>query len=93
MEREGGTSTSERIGYGFRLCTSRRPADADLGALVSFFEREKDRFERDPKAARTFLGLPDPEPAGGEPESPAAAASLAMVANVLLNLDATLTRE
>jgi hypothetical protein len=93
MEREGGASSSERIGYGFRLCTSRQPAAADLGALVAFFEREKDRFERDPKAARSFLGLPDPEPAGGEPDSPAGAAGLAMVANVLLNLDTTLTRE
>jgi hypothetical protein len=37
--------------------------------------------------------LPEPVPGSVLPESPAEAAALTMVANVLLNLDATITRE
>ena len=41
MAREGGTRAAERIAYGHRLCTARRPAEPDLDALVAFFGREK----------------------------------------------------
>jgi hypothetical protein len=72
MAREGGPSLAERIGYGYRVCTARRPAGADLEALVALHARE---------AARLGAGAAAEE------------AALASVASVLLNLDATLTRE
>jgi len=93
MAREGGTRAAERIAYGHRLCTARRPEAADLDALVAFFGREEARFAGDAAAARAVAGLPEPVPGSVEPESPAGAAALTMVANVLLNLDATITRE
>jgi Protein of unknown function (DUF1553)/Protein of unknown function (DUF1549) len=93
MAREGGTRAAERIAYGHRLCTARRPAEPDLDALVAFFGREKARFAGDAAAARSVAGLPEPGPGSVEPESPAEVAALTMVANVLLNLDATVTRE
>ena len=93
MAREGGTRAAERIAYGHRLCTARRPAEPDLDALVAFFGREKARFAGDAAAARSVAGLPEPVPGSVEPESPAEVAALTMVANVLLNLDATVTRE
>jgi hypothetical protein len=93
MAREGGTRAAERIAYGQRLCTARRPAEPDLEALVAFFGREKARFAGDAAAARAVAGLPEPVPGSALPESPAEAAALTMVASVLLNLDATITRE
>ena len=93
MAREGGPRTAERIAYGHRLCTARRPAEPDLDALVAFFGREKARFAGDAAAARSVAGLPEPVPGSVLPESPAEAAALTMVASVLLNLDATITRE
>ncbi|HEY7923516.1 MAG TPA: PSD1 and planctomycete cytochrome C domain-containing protein [Vicinamibacteria bacterium] len=93
MAREGGTRAAERIAYGQRLCTARRPAEPDLDTLVAFFGREKARFTGDAAAARSVAGLPEPVPGSVLPESPAEAAALTMVANVLLNLDATITRE
>jgi hypothetical protein len=93
MAREGGTRTAERIAYGHRLCTAQQPAAADLDALLAFFAREQARFAGDAAAARALVGLPPPEPGGLEPEGPTEQAALTMVANVLLNLDATLTRE
>jgi hypothetical protein len=72
MAREGGAALDERIGYGYRVCTARRPAPADLQALAALHAREKARLAGDPKAEER---------------------ALASVASVLLNLDATLTRE
>ena len=93
MEREGGTSAAERIAYGHRLCTARAPADADLGALVAFFGRENARFAGDPAAARAVLGLGEAAAPDDAVAATADEAALTMVANVLLNLDGTITRE
>jgi mono/diheme cytochrome c family protein len=87
MLAEGGAGLEEQVTRGYRLCTSRRPSEADLASLVAFFERERHRFAREPEAARSLLG---DEAAFPKPE---ARAALTMVANVLLNLDATLTKE
>jgi hypothetical protein len=87
MMAEGGGDASSRLAYGHRLCTARRPGEADLAALLAFYERECVRFGRDPEAARALLADD-----AGQPEATSRAA-LTMAANVLLSLDATLTRE
>jgi hypothetical protein len=75
------------VAVGYRLCTARRPGSAETKPLLEFYEREAARFARDPEAAKALLA----EDAAA-PEAPARAA-LTMVANVLLSLDATLTKE
>ena len=90
MAREGGATASERIAYGHRLCTARGPEAADLDSLVAFFGRERARYAGDALAARALVGS---EPEASQDVTQADAAALTMVANVLLNLDATLTRE
>ena len=87
MIGEGGALAAERVSVGYRLCTARRPSDAEVTPLVAFYEREAARFARDPDATKALLA----EDAAA-PEAPARAA-LTMVANVLLSLDATLTKE
>jgi hypothetical protein len=72
MAREGGEQPAARVAYGYRLCTARRPASADLDRLVALHAREAERFAGAPSAEQD---------------------ALAAVASVLLNLDATLTRE
>jgi hypothetical protein len=72
MEREGGEGPADRIAYGYRLCTARRPSAADLDRLVALHAREAERL-----AGRATAGQD----------------ALATVATVLLNLDATVTRE
>jgi hypothetical protein len=86
MAAEGG-STAERIALGHRLCTARRPGPEDLAGLVAFYARERDRFAREPDSLRALVGDE------GAAAAAAPRAALTMVANVLLNLDATLTRE
>jgi len=87
MMAEGGGDSASRVAYGHRLCTARRPGEADLADLREFYERERTRFSREPESAKALLA--------GDAGKPGAVerASLTMVANVLLSLDATLTRE
>jgi hypothetical protein len=86
---ERGVTAAERIAYGHRLCTARSPADDDVATLLAFHEREAERFAEDPAAAKALLAAGEGAGGWSDPER----AALTMVANVLLNLDATLTRE
>ncbi len=84
---EGGATPAERIAYAYRLCAARRPGPEDLRALVAYHGLEKARFDAAPDAAKALLGTTAAGPHDGE------TAALTMVANVLLSMDATLTRE
>jgi hypothetical protein len=84
--KEAAGAPEERAAHAFRLCTARRPTATEVAPLVSFEERQLARFKADPAAARAVAGA----------KAPGEAAELAawtMVANVLLNLDETLTKE
>jgi hypothetical protein len=87
MQAAGGTSPTEQVVHGYRLCTARRPGPEDLALLLGFYEREKVLFTSDPGAASALL---EQKPAAPDQAHHAA---LTMVANVLLSLDATLTKE
>jgi len=87
MAREGGDFPAARIALGYRLCTAHRLGGRDLEDLVAFYERERRRFLTTPEAARAVEGVPGDAPAEAED------AALTAVAGVLLNLDATLTRD
>ncbi|MEZ5399091.1 MAG: PSD1 and planctomycete cytochrome C domain-containing protein [Bryobacteraceae bacterium] len=73
------------LGYGFRAATGRRPAEPDLAALNDLFARMKQRYDRDPAAGRA-LALSARAPS-------ADLVPWIVVANVILNLDETVTRE
>ena len=86
MADVSGASPADQIVLGHRLCTARRPDLDDLADLMAFYDRETRRFDRDREAARALLAT--------EAQGPTAErAALTSVASVLLNLDATLTRE
>jgi hypothetical protein len=87
---EGGSNPDERIRFGLRLATARVPSDAQVAPLVRLYEDMKTRYASDPDAARALAV----EPLGPLPDGldPAEAAAWTAVANVLLNLDAVLTR-
>jgi hypothetical protein len=87
-----GASTDEaRAEYGFRLCLSRPPTDAERAALAEAYRRERDRFAREPLLARELIAAVKrwQPPQGSDPVALAAWFS---VANVLLNLDETITK-
>jgi hypothetical protein len=82
------SSVDARLIYGFRRCTSREPTRQELGRIRDFYNLELARFQRDPAAAAKVIK-------GYEKASldPASQAAWTMVANVMLNLDETITKE
>ncbi|MBN9119335.1 MAG: DUF1553 domain-containing protein [Planctomycetes bacterium] len=88
--KEGGTTVEARVGWAFRLVTSRAPTDRERAVLVRLFAEQKALFEKDPAAAKKLLG------AGEKPADPALpAADLAaatVLANVLFNHDEAVMR-
>jgi hypothetical protein len=88
MAREGGSNWSARIERGWRLCLGRAPTSVERDYLVQLMNAEKTVFEAN-IADATKLAGPGELPAG---TSKAEIAAATVVANVLLNLDAFLTR-
>jgi hypothetical protein len=74
---EGGVAVA------FRLCVARLPKPAELERLQKFFEQQRDRFSKEPEASKLV----------NNGEADAELSAWVMVANVLLNLDETLTKE
>ncbi len=91
MLTEGGDSANERITFGFRWATSRRPNAEELQILSEGLATDGARFQNDSEAAKRLLAF-------GESKlttrfSQAELAAYTLVANVLLNLDEAVTRE
>ena len=89
--KEGSPDPKARMVRGFRLCLARQPQPAELKQLLSYWTQQADRFKQGvhAKEALSLVGdLPWPE---GVPVWEEAAWT--MVANVLLNLDETITKQ
>jgi hypothetical protein len=90
MMREGGEDTESKVSFGLRLCLGRPPSEEQVKTLVGLYEKEAGAYQSDPEGA-TKLAT---QPLGSLPEGADAAetAAYTVVANVLLNLDAVLTK-
>ncbi|HLY12411.1 MAG TPA: PSD1 and planctomycete cytochrome C domain-containing protein [Planctomycetota bacterium] len=87
IRSEGGADDGACIAYGFRLCTSRRPSAIEAEILGKALSRERLHFAKDQAAAKAvFKGVE-------LPKDPVEAAAWTLIANVLLNLDETVTKE
>jgi hypothetical protein len=80
----------ERIGMMFRLATSREINSDELNNLLTFFKEEKSKFEKTPKDAEALLQI------GEYPQrdllADPAMAAYTIIANVIFNLDETITK-
>ncbi len=83
-------SLRNKLILGFRMTTTRSPNGAELATLEQSFERYRNAFERDPTALKQLLAT-----ATESTETALSSERAAMItlANVLLNLDETTTRE
>ena len=86
----GGADPDQQIDYAFRLCLARPPTQLERQRLVKLYEQQLQGFERDTKSAEALVNQ-------GSAARPASLdvrklAAWMMVANVLLNLDETLTK-
>jgi hypothetical protein len=91
MLRMGGSTQEGRIAYGFQLATARPPKPRETGILMSSLRYYMDTFQADPKAAAKYISV------GNVPASPGRdaveEAAYMTVADMILNLDVTVTKE
>ena len=88
--KEGGPKLDEQLAYAFRLTLARLPAKEELEALKAAYRRHREEFSRDAKAAEALLSVGEsPRP---KDISSSELAALTGVANVLLNLNETITK-
>ncbi len=90
MMTEGGASPAERIAWGFRSVLARRPTDAETATVQEAFAKHLAKYQAAPEAAKQAIRNGESQPKPGLPEPELAAWTL--VANLLLNLDETITR-
>ena len=89
MLTEADDSTDDRLKYGFLLCTARLPNESELNVLRQTFVQAREQFENS-SGQVNFLQA---KPALNAAEvSETDQAAWTVFANVLLNLDETLTR-
>jgi hypothetical protein len=88
--REGGSTLNAQLTYAFRRALARRPEAQELQVLEKTFRQQHDVFAQDRKSAESFLGVGEsPRP---ERLDPVDLAAMTAVANVLLNLNETITK-
>jgi Protein of unknown function (DUF1553) len=87
MMAEGGESVADRAAYGFRVVVARRPTQDEIGAIVKFYDQQLAAYHQDTRAAVRMVA-----DTGASPNAPDLAA-WTMVANVLLNMDETVSKE
>lgn len=79
MRRIEADSVAERIRYGFRACTARFPTDDELSILTKTYDSLLRKYTTDPETAKRISDSPE-------------GAAFVLIANVLLNLDETITK-
>ena len=90
MITEGGSSIADQITRGVQLVLGRSPSASELSRLVQLADQAAKRYRDDVELRDEFLAAwPGETPTSVDP---ADLAALAIVGNVLLNLDETLTR-
>jgi len=77
----------QRVEYGFRLCTSRQPTSDEVQTLLELFESQHKMLADAPQAAQALVPTET-----NKTDRPRLAAWF-FVANTLLNLDETVTKE
>ena len=90
IAKEGGGDAETRAKYGLELCQSRPPTVEQVKYVIELYNAELERYRADKPAAEQLAT----EPLGKLPEGieSSEAAAWTVVSNVLLNLDAVLTK-
>ncbi len=90
LMKEAGDSPEDKIIHGFRICTGRIPNDKEISIIKDIFKQQLEEYKNSPEAAKKLLNV-------GEAKSDKSLdttelAAWTMVANLLLNLDETVTK-
>jgi len=90
MLLEGGGTAEERLKFGYRAVLARPPSATELTIVANALNQHLARYAADAEAAKQAIAFGDSK----APESlpPAELAAYTLAANLLLNLDETVTR-
>ena len=77
----------QQMHYAVRLCMSREPAADELQHLLQVFQQERQRFQQAPETAQAVIGNLE-----CKHTDPSDMAAWFVIANILLNLDETITK-
>jgi hypothetical protein len=91
MMADGGVAPADRLRYGFRLAVARQPSDRELTVLTKQLEEQQAHFAAHPDEAGKLLSVGEAKMEDGM--EPAELAAYTMLANLILNLDETITKE
>jgi Protein of unknown function (DUF1553) len=86
---EAAPNSRERAVYGFRLCVSRHPRPKELDQIVTLYQKQLESFRQDPRAVVEIIQGANLAKDMDRTEY----AAWTVVANLLLNMDVTLTKE
>lgn len=86
--KEGGASTAEHVRFAFRQLAGREPAPQELKLLEALYDDQRAQFARDPVGAARLLKIGERKPDPALPPADVAAATV--LAQTILNLDATI---
>jgi Protein of unknown function (DUF1549)/Protein of unknown function (DUF1553)/Planctomycete cytochrome C len=93
MIEEGGGDLKNRLIFGFRASVARTPREKEIERLAAFYRRQLDHFTANAAEAGKIARDPLTKATRATKATAAEFAAFAMAANVLLNLDETLTKE
>jgi hypothetical protein len=87
---DGGKSDDERIVFAYRTILSRKPEPDELKIVRDELNKHRARYRSDEEAAKTVVEIGESKPKPDLPVGEVAAYTL--IANMILNLDETVTR-
>ncbi len=90
MLKEGGRTEDDRLSFGYRTVLGRGPSRTELSVVTNALKQHLTRYESDPEAAKQVVSFGESKPDGTLKVPELAAYTL--TANLLLNLDETVTR-
>ena len=90
MLTEGGATPEERITFAYRNTLSRSPATDELAVVLQALKQCLARYQADPAAAKQVIAVGESKPRGNH--EPTELAAYTLIANLILNLDETVTR-
>lgn len=89
--REGGSTPEERAEFAFEMATARKPNENEKSTLLEIYQHSYQKYLSDPESAGKLINTGEMKLL--ENLDPVDQAAWTVVANLILNLDETLTRE
>lgn len=87
---DGGSTPADRIAFAYRTILARKPAPEETTIVQQALDQHLAHYQQDLEAAKKVIANGESKPRPGLPETEVAAWTL--VANLILNLDETVTR-